>query len=467
MARAPVQTDSALDWRLLSSLCLFSFLVNCKPSEPFLTDYLLTTKNFTEAELAIEVWPWSTFGAFVLLLPFGFAAEIIGSRPLILVGLLCREATRVLLIFGTSLPEMAVMQSTYAAGRAADAIYFAYVYAVAPPSAYATLTSLVIAAFHAGNVVGATLGQVLVWTLPSWQQDKTPLFVLSLVFVSLALPAFAMLPPPCRKLPPSLASLVIGPKPRDACVELAALWRPRTSRLWLCWFLLAGSGHAVVGNYFQLQLAQTEAADVPFGALEAAIELGLVLGALSAAAGPVARIARSQPAAFLVGTSIARAAALGFSAAGADAGIALLPFTFNVVAFAIYALQQAAGSAALARTVVSSTDRTAVLFSANTLVAYAGAAVLGWVGAIAGWDSANAYYMTAAVLMVVIAIMAPLLSVGTRDEDAESLLTCINVPRPPSSSIGTATGNESGAGAFGEGHTEEWQPEAASVRGAG
>ena len=99
------------------------------------------------------------FGSFLLLLPAGLAAEHFGSRRVIFCGLLCREATRVLLILGEGVPAMAAMQLSYAGAVAVDAVYFAHIFAAAPPSAYAALTSIVYAAYHGGNVLGSLLGQ--------------------------------------------------------------------------------------------------------------------------------------------------------------------------------------------------------------------------------------------------------------------------------------------------------------------
>ena len=94
---------------------------------------------------------------------------------------------------------------------------------------------------------------------------------------------------------------------------------------------------------------------MPYGALEAAIELGLVCGAILAL--PAARLVRTYPSTFLIWTSLCRAAALCLAALGASARIAWIPFALNVVASAIYALQRAAGSSALAAAVVASADR--------------------------------------------------------------------------------------------------------------
>jgi hypothetical protein len=159
-------------------LASLGFLIQCKPSEPFLTLYLNETKHLSESQLANEVYPWSTIGAFAFLLPLALLSEVIGCRTVILLGLVCREATRVILVFGEGVRTMAAMQLTYSAGAAVDAIYFAYVYTVAPTSQFASLTSIVLAAYHAGNVLGSLVAEALVdWLEPAWRRDLTPLFL--------------------------------------------------------------------------------------------------------------------------------------------------------------------------------------------------------------------------------------------------------------------------------------------------
>ena len=68
---------------------VFSFLINAKPSEPFLTLYLKETKLLSDEQLATQVYPFSTVGAFVFLLPLATLAEVVGCRAVILLGLLC------------------------------------------------------------------------------------------------------------------------------------------------------------------------------------------------------------------------------------------------------------------------------------------------------------------------------------------------------------------------------------------
>ena len=221
---APLTLDASAGpdrlWPLALRLSLLGFLVNCKPSEPFLTQYLLTNKHISSDDLEAHVYPWSTIGSFLLLLPAGLAAEHFGSRRVIFCGLLCREATRVLLILGEGVPAMAAMQLSYAGAVAVDAVYFAHIFAAAPPSAYAALTSIVYAAYHGGNVLGSLLGQGALALWPALAADLRPLFIASCATTTLGLGAFFLLPPPRARRPPSLASVLRGEGARAA-------WLPR------------------------------------------------------------------------------------------------------------------------------------------------------------------------------------------------------------------------------------------------
>lgn len=70
----------------------------------------MNVKGLTHQDLNDDVWPYDTYGSFLLLLPMGVLADYMGYRFVIFGGLLCREATRLLLIFGSGLPQMSLMQ---------------------------------------------------------------------------------------------------------------------------------------------------------------------------------------------------------------------------------------------------------------------------------------------------------------------------------------------------------------------
>eukprot|EP00511_Aplanochytrium_stocchinoi_P013287 CAMPEP_0204885730 /NCGR_PEP_ID=MMETSP1349-20130617/13497_1 /ASSEMBLY_ACC=CAM_ASM_000710 /TAXON_ID=215587 /ORGANISM="Aplanochytrium stocchinoi, Strain GSBS06" /LENGTH=98 /DNA_ID=CAMNT_0052047395 /DNA_START=318 /DNA_END=611 /DNA_ORIENTATION=- len=66
--------------RSLLCLCAVGFLMNSKPSEPFLTKYLLEVKNITQQELDDFVWPAGVFGMLLFTLPVGVLSELWGYR---------------------------------------------------------------------------------------------------------------------------------------------------------------------------------------------------------------------------------------------------------------------------------------------------------------------------------------------------------------------------------------------------
>ena len=410
---APLTLDASAGpdrlWPLALRLLLLGFLVNCKPSEPFLTQYLLTNKHISSDDLEAHVYPWSTIGSFLLLLPAGLAAEHFGSRRVIFCGLLCREATRVLLILGEGVPAMAAMQLSYAGAVAVDAIYFAHIFAAAPPSAYAALTSIVYAAYHGGNVLGSLLGQGALALWPALAADLRPLFIASCATTTLGLGAFFLLPPPRRAPPPSLASVLRGEGARGAWAALSGLWATASSRRWLAWWVCASAGATLVGNYFQLQLAAVSV-ETPFGLLEAGMEVGLAVGAAAARC----LGGRAGRPAFLVVTSALMGALYVGCALFAEAGSLWAPFALNVGAAALYALQLAAGSARLAAGLRSA--RYALLFSCNTLAGLAAAALAQAVGAGVGLG-ANGYYLVAAAAQVAVAAAALLPLGGAPDDD--------------------------------------------------
>eukprot|EP00954_Amorphochlora_amoebiformis_P006353 496876-Amorphochlora_amoeboformis.AAC.1 len=67
-------------YNVFLGLCLVGFFINCQPSEPFLTRFLIEDKGLTEDQLDNEVWPYNTYGSFFFLLPVGFVAEIYGLK---------------------------------------------------------------------------------------------------------------------------------------------------------------------------------------------------------------------------------------------------------------------------------------------------------------------------------------------------------------------------------------------------
>ena len=156
-------------------------------------------------------------------------------------------------------------------------------------------------------------------------------------------------------------------------------------------------------NYFQLQLSEVSDTTL-YGLLEAAIELSLVAGSLLAT--PLSGAIQRRPAAFVGASSAVRAAAYALAGFGASQGWEVLPWSMNSLAAALCSLQQATGSALVAASLVGS-NRFALLFSTNTLLANGAAALLGNVGARLSF-STNSYYYAVACTQLLLVLSAPL-----------------------------------------------------------
>uniref|UniRef100_A0A670Z479 Solute carrier family 19 member 1 n=1 Tax=Pseudonaja textilis TaxID=8673 RepID=A0A670Z479_PSETE len=67
-------------------LCGYGFFANLRPSEPFLTPYLLgPDKNLTETQVFNEIYPVWTYSYLVLLFPVFLATDYLRYKPVILL----------------------------------------------------------------------------------------------------------------------------------------------------------------------------------------------------------------------------------------------------------------------------------------------------------------------------------------------------------------------------------------------
>ena len=91
-------------------LLLYVFLRDFRPSEPFLTPFLNESKNFTKHEInnmIYPVWSYSQLPIFMLVLA---TTDAVRYRPMIWFGALGYVATWLLLVFGTTVQQMQLMQ---------------------------------------------------------------------------------------------------------------------------------------------------------------------------------------------------------------------------------------------------------------------------------------------------------------------------------------------------------------------
>ena len=118
-------------------LCFVSFFVTFRPSEPFLTPYLIDDKGLGADAVNERVYPTWTYCYFAFLLPAGVLGEVVGSRAMIVAQLSSLLATYVILIWAEGVAWMQFMQATYGFASAVQScIFFTFVYRCTPVELY-------------------------------------------------------------------------------------------------------------------------------------------------------------------------------------------------------------------------------------------------------------------------------------------------------------------------------------------
>jgi len=456
---------------VILGLCLVGFFVNCQPSEPFLSRFLIEDKGLSEEELDNQVWPYDTYGSFLFLVPVGLLAESYGYRRVVFIGLLCREATRVLLLFANGVGLMAVVQLTYAAATSANTVYYAYAYMVVSEEDFHVATGFMRASYHSGNVLGAILGQLLV---DNGVELRT-LFYLSWGFTTLGLICFVLfLPAPSRAPPPSLASLLLHPQTNQAqtnqdgemadedtatdsknrisgtsssCSCSSSGWKALFGELrrlytgqrliqWSVWWFVMYGVNQMISNYFQNQLYDVDE-NAKFGYAEAAMEAFAVIGALTAMKSPES-LAKNLTGALIFAGSAATGVSYLLATVLSNAGDVIGVASLNVIPVGIYGFMITVASATIAAEAL--TPRYAVIFTVNTFVSL-GIATIVQQAAAATSTTTNGYYIIATVMTFVLALYAILSSVYYRVSRKENAV----LGRAQGEGLGNCSGPNSGA----------------------
>ena len=391
-----VNVQEQASWYFILAVCSVGFFINCQPSEPYLSLYLETVKNMSDTNLERSVWPADTYATLVALPLVGLLAEVLGYRAVIAAGLACREATRLILIFGTGVGPMVAMQITYAAATSVNVVYFAYVYMVFRQVDYQRATACIHAAYHVGNALGSGLGQVLV-TYGKWPLLR--LFYLSLAFTTMGVLCFVfLLPKPRHKAPASLARMVLEDGPRLALRQLRDLYNMRVLQ-WTLWWLLGYSMQQIIANYYAVQFTDRDQGGA-FGVVELIMEIGAALGSIVPSLVRASLDPWTTP--VLLATSVIKGVVWLLTTVVMTA---LASYSFNTAAFAINAFQEATGSAVIASSLRHS--RYAVVFTANAFAALAISSVVLALGTATNLTTDGYFRLCAIVQFTFVAVYVP------------------------------------------------------------
>jgi Reduced folate carrier len=91
-------------------LCCIRFLNACKPSEPHIVPYLLQVKGLSETQVLHAVFPIIVYATLAATAAVPLAVRCIGQKASICVAAVARLATRILLLAGSGLVTMQVVE---------------------------------------------------------------------------------------------------------------------------------------------------------------------------------------------------------------------------------------------------------------------------------------------------------------------------------------------------------------------
>ncbi|CAK8698310.1 unnamed protein product [Clavelina lepadiformis] len=179
-------------------ICLYGFFLYIKPSEPFLTPYLMgPVHNLTEEEVVNEIYPVWIYSYLALLVPVFLLTDYLKYKPIIILQALGQMSCWILLLFGRGVSLMRLMQVFYAFGTSGEVAYYSYIYSVVEEKHYQLVTSYIRSATLLGYFLASLLSQLLVSLA---DLSYYYLNVISLVNVSIAFVIALFLPMPKRTL---------------------------------------------------------------------------------------------------------------------------------------------------------------------------------------------------------------------------------------------------------------------------
>ncbi|NP_001233760.1 reduced folate transporter [Cricetulus griseus] len=274
----PRQDRELKSWRcLVFYLCFFGFMAQLRPGESFITPYLLQ-QNFTIEQVTNEIIPVLPYSHLAVLVPIFLLTDYLRYKPILILQCLSFMCVWLLLLLGTSVVHMQLMEVFYSVTMAARIAYSSYIFSLVRPSRYQRMASYSRAAVLLGVFTSSVLGQVL-WPLEQKSQNSNMLNYISLGFIifSLGLSLFLKRPKHSlffnrsalvhKALPCELDQMHPGPgRPEPGklervlgscrnsflvCMlsELVGNLRQPHVRLWCLWWVFNSAGYYLIVYY--------------------------------------------------------------------------------------------------------------------------------------------------------------------------------------------------------------------------
>ncbi|XP_036341088.1 thiamine transporter 1 [Rhagoletis pomonella] len=151
------------DWlRISCLLCICGFAREIRPSEPYLTEFLLNgERNVTMDELRREVFPVAAYSYLSTIVIIFLITDFLRYKPLIVLMGASGTAVASMLLWTRSKIALQILEAIYGLYLATDVAYYTYIYAKVDKQYYPKVTAYVRAAAFFGKVVAGFSSQLL------------------------------------------------------------------------------------------------------------------------------------------------------------------------------------------------------------------------------------------------------------------------------------------------------------------
>ncbi|XP_068628496.1 thiamine transporter 1-like [Battus philenor] len=144
-------------------LCAFGTLREIRPSEPFVTEFLLGEwRNITEHQLNQEVYPVGTYSYLAQLILVFLITDFLRFKPVIIISGLSGISVYAVLLWTESLQWLQVSQFLYGMYMATEVAYLTYIYAKVDSAKYALVSSYTRIASLTGRFLSGVSSQLLI-----------------------------------------------------------------------------------------------------------------------------------------------------------------------------------------------------------------------------------------------------------------------------------------------------------------
>ncbi|KAF4705363.1 hypothetical protein FOZ62_014257 [Perkinsus olseni] len=252
-------------------VCLFTFLLAFKPSQPHMAQYLRQVKGFSQADIVHYIFPIAAYAQFVLVVLQGYICEFLGYKYAIIMGAGGRVCTRMCMLYGTEIWHFQLSEICYSMGSAMLIIFGGYIFNLVTRENYQRIIAVQQMATLGGHVSAGYVGDILI---NAFNCDLTVLMYISAVSITSGFLLAFSFPQVSYTKAPSLTKVFRSVKRIYSCpvfLLMLTLWCVLTSVHSLVW------GYET-SLYDYLKVEQHYVGDYN-GILASS---GLLLGALSA-----------------------------------------------------------------------------------------------------------------------------------------------------------------------------------------